>query len=113
MKPQKSTSMPKPKIQLPTRIKKTNSTAHVTPGVAQADAQSDAGERMSARQKNVTDDRVVTLAKQWAELHANRKTRDKMDDLLDGLSEQMQRKVVLCGQRIASGLPIKIAADTP
>jgi hypothetical protein len=101
----------KPKIQLPSRIKQSQQgTEHVTPAVAQADAQSDASERMAARQKPQTDEgKIFALAKQWAELHAKPKQRDKMDDLLVGLPEETQRKVYLLGQRLAAGLPYKLA----
>ena len=51
------------------------------------------------------------LAKRWAALHSNPKTRSKMDQLLVGLSEADQRKVYLDGQRISGGMPPKHFKD--
>jgi hypothetical protein len=82
----------KPKIQLPSRLKVKSE----DPPEYKANAQTD-------------DKRVRELAQQWADLHAKPKQRDKMDELLAGLPEPMQRKVILCGQRIAAGLSPKIA----
>jgi hypothetical protein len=57
---------------------------------------------------NLTDDEVINRAERWARLHANPKYRDKMDALLEDLSEVDQRRVRLCGQRIAGGLKPKV-----
>ena len=50
---------------------------------------------------------LLDRAKRWAALHSNPKTRSKMDQLLEGLSEADQRKVYLNGQRISKGMPPK------
>lgn len=49
------------------------------------------------------EEELAYRAKRWAELHANPKTREKMDTQLEGLNERDQRRVVLNGQRIAAG----------
>lgn len=46
-------------------------------------------------------------AQRWADYHANPKTRDKMDELLVGLTTDDQCRVVLDGQRLAAGMPMK------
>jgi hypothetical protein len=56
----------------------------------------------------LTDDEVLDRAKVWAHLHAKPQTRDKMDQVLDGLSSADQRRVYLCGQRIAGGLKPRV-----
>jgi hypothetical protein len=56
-----------------------------------------------------SEDRLLSLARRWADLHSKPKQRDKMDEILVGLSEAEARRVILCGQRIASGLTPKIA----
>jgi hypothetical protein len=76
----------KPKIQLPSRKK------------------ADAVEAAVSEER-----RVRALAEKWAELHAKPKTRDQMDALLVGLPEATARKVYLLGQRLAAGLPYKVA----
>lgn len=58
--------------------------------------------------KILNDDEVVDRATRWARLHASIKTREKMDAVLDGLSKADQRRVYLCGQRIACGLSVKV-----
>jgi hypothetical protein len=67
--------------------------------------------------KLLTDEEVVDRAQRWARFHKNEKYRDKMDEVLVGLSETEKRRVYLCGQRIAGGLPIKVipaaSAATP
>jgi hypothetical protein len=64
-----------------------------------------------AKLEQLSDEEIIALAKKWVALHADQKTRDKMDDLLKNMAEPTQRKVILLGQRISAGLPIKIAAD--
>jgi hypothetical protein len=56
----------------------------------------------------LTEEQVYDRAKDWAHLHKNPKTRDQMDKLLEGLSPPDQRRVYLCGQRVAGGLPYKV-----
>lgn len=56
----------------------------------------------------LTDDEVIDRAKKWARLHRNEKTRARMDECLVGISIADQRRVYLCGQRIAVGLSIKV-----
>ena len=75
----------KTKVQLPSQIKK------------EQDQSTETG-----------DAKIRALAQKWAELHAKPKQRDKMDELLANLSPETQRKIVLCGQRIAAGLSPKI-----
>jgi hypothetical protein len=75
----------KPKVQLPSQIKKQD------------------------QPKPLSDADIITLARHWARLHAKPSLRGAMDDLLKELPEPVQRKVILCGQRIAAGLPPKIA----
>jgi hypothetical protein len=92
-------------------------TKHITPAVAQADAQSEAGERMAKRRAKPVaagppaernhDEELRYRAQRWADLHANPKTRPKMDTQLIGLSEADQRVVILNGQRLRGGLPYK------
>jgi hypothetical protein len=62
-----------------------------------------------AKKQDRTDAGLAILARKWADLHANPKQRDKMDEILAGLSEDEARRVVLCGQRIAAGLEPRIA----
>ena len=58
--------------------------------------------------------RVLELAAKWSRLHAKPQWRDRMDECLTGLSESDARRVVLCGQRMAAGLPPKVLpAETP
>jgi hypothetical protein len=52
---------------------------------------------------------LIDRAHKWAALHRNPKTRDKMDDVLADLSKADQRRVYLCGQRIAGGLSARLA----
>lgn len=79
------------KHQLPSRIKKTEP------------------EKLPEKPPRTDEGRIFALAKQWAELHAKPKTRDQMDALLEGLPEPDQRRVYLLGQRLAAGLPFKLA----
>jgi hypothetical protein len=46
-------------------------------------------------------------SRRWAELHADPKTRSKMDGLLQGLTPREERTVVLNGQRMACGMSPK------
>jgi hypothetical protein len=46
-------------------------------------------------------------SRRWAELHANPKTRSKMDALLDGLTAREARTVYLNGQRMSCGMQPK------
>ena len=55
------------------------------------------------------EERLIPKAREWARLHANPRTRAKMDDVLVGLNNADKRLVVLCGQRIANGLSAKLA----
>jgi hypothetical protein len=67
---------------------------------------------LPSRLKNAAptpQDRLLLLAAKWADLHAARRTRERMDEILAGLSEADARRVILCGQRIAAGLPPRIA----
>jgi hypothetical protein len=61
--------------------------------------------------ERLTDEEIVERAREWARLHLDPMTRAKMDAVLIGLSPADQRKVVLCGQRIAGGLEPKIFND--
>lgn len=61
-----------------------------------------------AAAKDLTTEEVIDRAKKWARLHRNQNTRAKMDECLAGISTADQRRVYLCGQRIATGLPIKV-----
>ena len=63
--------------------------------------------------KTLTDDEVAARAQQWARLHKNEKYRDKMDDVLTGISKADQRRVYLCGQRMVGGLPLKVIPASP
>jgi hypothetical protein len=56
----------------------------------------------------LTNEQVVERARDWAQLHSKEKTRSKMDEVLEGLSSADQRRVYLCGQRIAAGLSAKV-----
>lgn len=58
--------------------------------------------------KILTDDEVKDRAAKWARLHRKPETRSKMDTALEGISQADQRRVYLCGQRIAAGLPAKV-----
>jgi hypothetical protein len=58
--------------------------------------------------KTLTDDEVRERAQRWARLHKIEKYRPQMDEVLNGLSADDQRRVYLCGQRIAGGLPFKV-----
>ena len=58
--------------------------------------------------KDLTTEEVIDRAKKWARLHRNQNTRSRMDECLAGISNADQRRVYLCGQRIATGLPIKV-----
>jgi hypothetical protein len=61
----------------------------------------------------LTDEEVAERAQRWARLHKNEKYRNKMDDVLVGLSAADQRRVYLCGQRMAGGLPLKVIPASP
>lgn len=61
----------------------------------------------------MNNDEVIEYARRWAKLHANPKLRGRMDNVIDGLSEEDARRVVLCGQRIAGGLTIKVVPASP
>lgn len=65
-------------------------------------------ERMATVNKSLSTEEVLDRAQRWARMHKIVKYRDKMDDLLTGLSDEDQRRVVLCGQRISGGLPPKV-----
>ena len=56
----------------------------------------------------LTDDEVWDRARDWAHLHAKPTTRNQMDAILEGLSSADQRRVYLCGQRIAGGLKPRV-----
>jgi hypothetical protein len=60
-------------------------------------------------QSPLTDVQIIDRARDWAQLHADPKTRDKMDDIIKGLSAADSRRVILCGQRIRAGLTPRIA----
>jgi hypothetical protein len=63
-------------------------------------------ENMAAKQ--LTDEEVVAHAQRWVQCWRIVKYRDKMDGVLDGLSQADQRRVILCGQRMVGGLPLKV-----
>jgi hypothetical protein len=64
--------------------------------------------------KSLTDDEVAGRAQRWALLHKKPENRTKMDDVLSGITAEDKRRVYLCGQRMAAGLPLKvIPATTP
>jgi hypothetical protein len=56
----------------------------------------------------ITDEEIISRAGRWAKLHSNPKLRGRMDNVIEDLSEEDQRRVYLLGQRLAGGLPIKI-----
>jgi hypothetical protein len=56
----------------------------------------------------LTDDEVAERAQRWARFHSNAKYRSKMDSVLADLNDDDERRVRLCGQRMANGLPLKI-----
>jgi hypothetical protein len=56
----------------------------------------------------LTEEEVAARAQRWARFHGNIKYRDKMDEVLEGLSKADQRRVYLCGQRMVAGLPLKV-----
>ena len=56
----------------------------------------------------ISNEVIIEKAHEWAALHANKKTRDKMDEVIAGLDERTARKIVLCGQRISGGLEPKV-----
>ena len=58
--------------------------------------------------KILTDDEVKDRAAKWARLHRKPETRSKMDTVLEGISQADQRRVYLCGQRIAAGMDAKV-----
>lgn len=58
--------------------------------------------------KILTDDEVKDRASKWARLHRKPETRSKMDTCLEGISQADQRRVYLCGQRIAAGMDAKV-----
>lgn len=58
--------------------------------------------------KPLTDDEVRERAGKWARLHRKPETRSRMDACLEGISKADQRRVYLCGQRIAAGLSPKV-----
>jgi len=60
--------------------------------------------------KQQTEEQLIERARQWVAFHAKEETRDKMDEVLEGLTEADQRRVTLCGQRLSGGLPPRIAA---
>lgn len=60
-------------------------------------------------QSPLTDAQIIDLAREWARLHENPKTRDKMDAVIEGLSGADARRIYLCGQRIRAGLTPRIA----
>jgi hypothetical protein len=55
-------------------------------------------------------EQVVKRAQQWAEFSRSSSDREKMDDVLVGISEDDRRRVILCGQRLAAGLPAKLSS---
>jgi hypothetical protein len=59
------------------------------------------------KEKKPKVDPLLAKAQRWADLHANPKTRSKMDELLTGLTTEDAHRVVLNGQRIAAGLQPK------
>jgi hypothetical protein len=85
--------------------------------VAQADAQSDASERMSRKRGLTSTNAALAVMKRhadlrdrsrrWSDLHNDPKTRAKMDELLNGLTPREARTVVLNGQRMACGMAPK------
>lgn len=61
-----------------------------------------------SKTETLTDDEVVSRAERWARLHSNQKLRGRMDAVLEGLTDEDQRRVYLCGQRMVAGLPLKV-----
>src|SRR4029077_17809094 len=61
-----------------------------------------------AAQKAAPEEALIDRARKWAALHADPRTRGDMDKVFTGLSEPDKRRVRLCGQRIASGLSVKL-----
>jgi hypothetical protein len=60
----------------------------------------------------LTNEEVLDHAHRWARLYCNPKFRARMDTVLEDLSEDDQRRVYLCGQRIVGGLPEKVLSPT-
>lgn len=58
--------------------------------------------------KTLTDEEVLDRAERWARFHRKPETRSRMDECLKGLSQADQRRVYLCGQRVATGLAPKV-----
>jgi hypothetical protein len=58
--------------------------------------------------KPLSDEEVIDRASKWARFHSNIKFRSRMDEVLSDLDEAEQRRVYLCGQRIAAGLTTKV-----
>ena len=58
--------------------------------------------------KILTDDEVLDRAGKWARFHRKPETRNRMDECLEGISKADQRRVYLCGQRIAAGIAPKV-----
>lgn len=58
--------------------------------------------------KSLTDEEVLDRAERWARFHRKPETRSRMDECLKGLTLDDQRRVYLCGQRVAGGLAPKI-----
>ena len=55
----------------------------------------------------LTKEEVVERAEEWARLHGQREFQ-QMDECLAGLSKDDERRVYLCGQRMAGGLKLRV-----
>jgi hypothetical protein len=75
--------------------------------VAQTSSAS-APSKTSPAKEAAAEQTLIEKAHRWAELHTDPHTRGSMDKVLTGLSAADQRRVVLCGQRIAAGMSVKL-----
>jgi hypothetical protein len=60
----------------------------------------------------MNEEQIKERATRWAALYRNPKSRPQMDDVLRGLNEAGRTLVILGGQRIAGGLPWRLASLT-
>jgi len=61
--------------------------------------------------KKLTNDEVITKAKEWADAWTSKKPAS-MDVVLSGLTVADRKKVILCGQRVVGGLTLKVSETT-
>jgi hypothetical protein len=63
--------------------------------------------------KDLEYEDIIDRAERWARFHSKPNLRNRMDECLEGITDADQRRVYLCGQRIAAGLKAKVADFTP